>query len=76
MRDAILRISADNLTKNGVAYVSYNVYPGWQLRGVICDMVIYHAGTEGDPRVRVAKAPGCSTQSPRPRPGPSPTDAS
>jgi methyltransferase family protein/predicted methyltransferase family protein len=56
VRDAILRISADNLTENGVAYVSYNVYPGWQLRGVIRDMMIYHAGTEGDPRTRVAKA--------------------
>ena len=56
VRDAILRISANNLTKNGVAYVSYNVYPGWQLRGVIRDMMIYHAGTEGDPSMRVAKA--------------------
>ena len=52
----VLRISADNLTKTGVAYVSYNVHPGWQLRGVIRDMMIYHAGTEGDPRMRVAKA--------------------
>jgi methyltransferase-like protein/2-polyprenyl-3-methyl-5-hydroxy-6-metoxy-1,4-benzoquinol methylase len=56
VRDAILRISADNLTENGIAYVSYNVYPGWQLRSVIRDMMIYHAGTEGDPRMRIAKA--------------------
>ena len=56
VRDAILRISADNLTKNGIAYVSYNVYPGWHLRGVIRDMMIYHAGTEGEPRLRIAKA--------------------
>ena len=56
VRDAILRISADGLTENGVAYVSYNVYPGWQLRGVIRDMMIYHAGFEGEPRMRIAKA--------------------
>jgi hypothetical protein len=56
VREAILRISADNLTKNGVAYVSYNVYPGWHLRGVIRDMMIYHAGTEGEPMMRIAKA--------------------
>src|SRR5262245_4485237 len=56
VRDAILRISADNLADNGVVYVSYNVFPGWQLRGVIRDMMIYHAGTEGDPSTRVAKA--------------------
>lgn len=56
VRDAILRISADNLTQNGVAYISYNVYPGWHMRGVIRDMMIYHAGTEGDPKMRIAKA--------------------
>jgi methyltransferase-like protein len=39
-----------------VAYVSYNVYPGWHLRGVIRDMMVYHAGMEGDPKLRVARA--------------------
>ena len=28
VRDAILRISAHNLAEGGIAYVSYNVYPG------------------------------------------------
>ena len=56
VRDGILRISSDDLSDDGVAYVSYNVFPGWQLRGVIRDMMIYHAGTEGDPKMRVAKA--------------------
>jgi hypothetical protein len=32
------------------------VHPGWQLRGVIRDMTLYHAGTEGDPRLRIGKA--------------------
>src|SRR5262245_50106759 len=34
VRQAILRICGENLADNGVAFVSYNVYPGWQLRGV------------------------------------------
>jgi methyltransferase-like protein len=54
-REAILRICGQNLADNGVAYLSYNVYPGWQLRGVIRDMMAYHAGPEADPAMRVAK---------------------
>jgi SAM-dependent methyltransferase/methyltransferase-like protein len=56
VRDAILRIAAEHLADNGIAYVSYNVYPGWHLRGVIRDMMVYHAGMDGDPKLRVAKA--------------------
>jgi SAM-dependent methyltransferase len=56
VRDAILHICGENLSDSGVAYVSYNVYPGWQLRGVIRDMMLYHAGHSGDPKERIAKA--------------------
>ena len=54
-REAILRISSEHLADNGVAYLSYNVFPGWQLRNVIRDMMAYHAGPESDPAVRVGK---------------------
>ena len=30
-------------TPNGVAYVIYNTYPGWHMRGMIRDMMRYHA---------------------------------
>ena len=56
VRDAILRIAADHLADDGVAYISYNIFPGWHLRGVIRDMMVYHAGMDGDPKLRVAKA--------------------
>jgi methyltransferase-like protein len=56
VRDAILRICSEHLADSGVAYISYNVYPGWQLRNVVRHMMVYHAGTEGDPNVRVARA--------------------
>ena len=57
-RSAILAIAARSLTENGVAYVSYNVYPGWHLRSIIRDMMLYHAGGEGTlpPADRIAKA--------------------
>jgi methyltransferase-like protein/ubiquinone/menaquinone biosynthesis C-methylase UbiE len=44
VRDKILQICADNLSPGGVAYVSYNTYPGWHMRGMIRAMMSYHAG--------------------------------
>ena len=55
-RDAILRISSDNLARGGIAYVSYNVFPGWQLRNIVRDIMLYHAGDSGPPQERIAKA--------------------
>ena len=34
VQDAILRIAADNLVENGIAYISYNTYPGWHMREI------------------------------------------
>jgi methyltransferase-like protein/ubiquinone/menaquinone biosynthesis C-methylase UbiE len=31
-----------HLAPQGVAYVSYNTYPGWHFRGMIRDMMLYH----------------------------------
>ena len=45
-REAILRIAGRQLTTNGVAYVSYNVYPGWHLRSIIRDLMLFLAGHE------------------------------
>jgi hypothetical protein len=53
-REAILRIAARNLKPDGVAYVSYNVFPGWQMRGIIRDLMLFHAGHEGPPDRRIA----------------------
>ena len=43
VRQKLLAICRDNLAANGVAYVSYNTLPGWRMRGMIRDMMIYHA---------------------------------
>ncbi len=37
-RDAILRACRDLLSPNGIAYVSYNTYPGWHARGMLRSM--------------------------------------
>lgn len=55
-QDAILKIGGQSLTENGVLYVSYNIFPGWNMRSVIRDICMYHAGKSGNPKERVARA--------------------
>jgi methyltransferase-like protein len=52
----ILRICARCLSPHGVAYVSYNTYPGWHIRGMIRDMMCYHTKQFSDPNARVQQA--------------------
>jgi len=56
VQDAIFRICSENLVSNGVAYISYNVLPGWHLRKIVRDLCTHHAGKEGAPQHRVARA--------------------
>ncbi|QDU18871.1 methyltransferase regulatory domain-containing protein [Urbifossiella limnaea] len=56
VRDAILDVCARRLAPNGVAYVSYNTYPGWHMRGMIRDMMRYHAMRFPDAKQRVGQA--------------------
>jgi methyltransferase-like protein len=56
VQDRILAICADNLTAAGVAYVSYNTYPGWQIRHMVRDVLYYRARHFEDPRQRVRQA--------------------
>ncbi len=43
VREKILTVFQRHLTPHGVAYVSYNTYPGWHMRGMIRDMMRFHA---------------------------------
>ena len=56
VREAILRVAAERLTPAGVAYVSYNVHPGWRLRGVLREAMLFHIEGETIPAQRVSKA--------------------
>ena len=44
VRKAILRIASENLSDNGLAYVSYNTYPGWKSREIVRDAMMLRAG--------------------------------
>lgn len=39
----ILRVCRENLTDNGIAYVSYNCYPGWHVKGIMRDLMVYQS---------------------------------
>jgi methyltransferase-like protein/2-polyprenyl-3-methyl-5-hydroxy-6-metoxy-1,4-benzoquinol methylase len=51
VQDKILEVCRENLARNGVAFVSYNTYPGWHLRSAMRDAMLYHARKcAGDPK--------------------------
>jgi methyltransferase-like protein/SAM-dependent methyltransferase len=58
VQDKIIDICSRNLSPRGVAYVSYNVYPGWNMRGMIRDMMCFHASRFPDPKTRISQARG------------------
>ena len=51
----IFNICSKHLAPNGVAYISYNVLPGWQLRKIIRDIFQFHSGDIANPGDRVAR---------------------
>jgi methyltransferase-like protein/trans-aconitate methyltransferase len=56
VREAILKISKENLTENGVAYISYNTLPGWNMVRTIRDMMLYHSNIFTDVKDKVAQS--------------------
>ena len=56
VQDAILRIAHENLTATGVAYISYNTYPGWHMREAVRHMMRYHTAQFEEPRERIEQA--------------------
>jgi methyltransferase-like protein/2-polyprenyl-3-methyl-5-hydroxy-6-metoxy-1,4-benzoquinol methylase len=56
VQDKILTICKRNLAPNGVAYVSYNTYPGWHQRGLVREMLNYHVRQFDDPKIRTQQA--------------------
>ena len=55
-QNRILEISKERLTANGVAYVSYNAYPGWFMRGMIRQMMLHHIANISDPATKIKQA--------------------
>jgi len=56
VREKILEICPRNLAPDGVAYVSYNCYPGWHPATAVRQMMIYHTQRFTEPGKRVEQA--------------------
>jgi SAM-dependent methyltransferase len=56
VRDHILTLCRQNLAPNGVAYISYNAYPGWHLLGATRQMMLWHTRNLEDPLAVDAEA--------------------
>jgi methyltransferase-like protein/trans-aconitate methyltransferase len=55
VRERILDLCTNCLSPVGIAYISYNVLPGWRLKGMLRDMLLYHLRTIETPRQRLEK---------------------
>src|SRR5215510_543867 len=53
VRAKMLSIFRNNLSRQGVAYVSYNCHPGSYLRDLARSIMLYHVRDNSDPRQRV-----------------------
>lgn len=58
VQEAIFRSAQRNLKPHGIAYISYNTYPGWHMRGLIREMMRYHAANYATPTIRTRQARG------------------
>jgi SAM-dependent methyltransferase/methyltransferase-like protein len=58
VRKRILELCQRHLSPAGIAYVSYNVYPGWHARRAVREFLLFHTAAFTDPieKMRQAKA--------------------
>ena len=61
VRTRLFEICRRNLAPNGVAYVSYNTYPGWHMLNIVRDAMLYHTREMVDPQERTVKARTCTS---------------
>ena len=56
VRERMLELVRRILTPQGIAFVSYNAYPGSHIRGMIRDMVLFHVSRAPDAKSKVEQA--------------------
>jgi methyltransferase-like protein/2-polyprenyl-3-methyl-5-hydroxy-6-metoxy-1,4-benzoquinol methylase len=56
VRDAIFDVCARQLNPQGIAYISYNTYPGWHMRGTVRELMVFHVRKWNTPEERVGQA--------------------
>ncbi|MFY3196433.1 methyltransferase regulatory domain-containing protein [Achromobacter xylosoxidans] len=56
VREAILRVCRDNLAPEGIAFISYNVYPGWKTSDILRDAMQLNSFSATTPAEKLKKA--------------------
>jgi len=56
VQDAILSLTRNALTPDGVAYISYNVYPGWKSKEIVRDAMRFAGRDSGSAEQQVIDA--------------------
>jgi methyltransferase-like protein len=56
VRDKVLAIARANLSPNGIAFISYNTYPGGHVRKLLREMLLFHSRDVSGAEARAARA--------------------
>ena len=56
VKDKIFEVCSKNLSSEGVAYISYNTLPGWNMIRTIRDMMLYHTQQFNAPEEKVSQS--------------------
>ncbi len=56
VRERLLALCRACLAPQGIAYISYNVLPGWHTLGILRDAMLYHTRAIDDPRQKAQEA--------------------
>lgn len=58
VQEQILEVCRRRLAPNGLAYISYNTYPGWKLKEVVRDVMNYRGRQFDTPKEQLSEAMG------------------
>lgn len=53
IQDHIFRVCSENLSENGLVYISYNTYPGWKTQEILRDAMLFHTRHVKNPAQKV-----------------------
>jgi cyclopropane fatty-acyl-phospholipid synthase-like methyltransferase/methyltransferase-like protein len=52
----LLELASKHLSPNGIAYISYNTNPGWHVRGIVRDIMLFHSQGTENTREKIVQA--------------------
>lgn len=56
VREKIFNICRDNLAHNGIVYISYNTFPGWNMVNSVRDLMLWHTKDISDPATKATQS--------------------